>query len=220
MKRILFALVVAFTFAGLVLAQQKTTSLVKDSIDKVKVTITKSNPTSKGGAVTVSSADDDSVFVAEFIDIPDDSSYVSSNDEDIDYHNNNGISLLNKIGGSFAGEAAIIVFITLALTFGFPLFIIFLAFYFRYKNRKAHYKLVEQVIAAGQPIPEGLFKQNLDSNNASKGIKNICLGIGLFIFLWAITGSFAIGTIGLLIMFTGIGQWLIARNQHPNEPRQ
>ena len=42
-------------------------------------------------------------------------------------------------------------------------------------------------------------------------------GIGLFIFLWAITGEFGIGAIGLLVMFMGLGQWLIGYKQHANE---
>lgn len=31
----------------------------------------------------------------------------------------------------------------------------------------------------------------------------MCLGAGLFIFLWAITDSFGHGVVGLLILFTG-----------------
>ena len=40
----------------------------------------------------------------------------------------------------------------------------------------------------------------------TKGIKNIFIGIGLFIFLWAITENFGVGCVGLLMMFTGFGQ--------------
>jgi hypothetical protein len=39
------------------------------------------------------------------------------------------------------------------------------------------------------------------------------LGIGLFIFLWAITGEFGLGCIGLLVMFTGFGQLVIFYSQ-------
>ena len=108
----------------------------------------------------------------------------------------------------------------LILVFGFPIFVIFIAFYFRYKNRRERYKLVEKAIAAGQPIPEGILKESLNTDTRSKGIKNMCLGTGLFIFLWAITDSFALGCIGLLIMFTGLGQWLVARNQHPTDEQK
>lgn len=96
-----------------------------------------------------------------------------------------------------------------ALTFGFPVVIVFIAFYFQYKNRKARYKLAEQALAAGQPIPEEFIRMKNENNTLSKGIQNVCIGIGLFIFLYAITTSFAIGSIGLLIMFTGFGQIII-----------
>ena len=88
----------------------------------------------------------------------------------------------------------------------------------RYKNRKAKYRLMEQALATGQPLPEGIFKDTLPQDYRTKGIKNICTGIGLFIFLWAITDEFSIGCIGLLVMFTGIGQWIISRNQQHERP--
>ena len=47
----------------------------------------------------------------------------------------------------------------------------------------------------------------------SKRINIIFVGIGLFIFLWAITGEFGLGCIGLLVMFTGFGQLVIFYSQ-------
>ena len=41
----------------------------------------------------------------------------------------------------------------------------------------------------------------------------LAFGIGLFIFLWAITGEFGLGCIGLLVMFTGFGQLVIFYSQ-------
>ena len=49
------------------------------------------------------------------------------------------------------------------------------------------------------------------------GIKNIFIGIGLFIFLWAITENFGVGCVGLLIMFTGFGQLVIYYTQDSNK---
>lgn len=225
MKRIFIALMAAFSFCLLTMAQQATT-LSKDSVGKVKVSVSKRNAADKDGKnteVTVSSADnDDSVYTAEFTDTPDDSTYVGSS-EDID---NNSYShsfdifddLVSSKGAS--GSVVGIVFVTFFFIFGFPLFIVFIAFYFRYRSRKARYKLVEQALASGQPIPEGVFKESMNLDTHSKGIKNICTGIGLFIFLWAITGSFGIGCIGLLVMFSGIGQLLVARKQSPTNEQK
>lgn len=231
MKRILFALIVAFTICSLMLAQNKTT-IVKDTIGKVKVTITETRSdlkkqTAKSasrakatGPITVSSADidPDSTYRVEYIDTPDDSTYVSILSDD--YSNDPSQGLTSMLGGfsnsAISGGIAIVV-VTLGMIFAFPLFIIFIAFYFRHRNRKARYRLIEQALAAGQPLPEGIFKESLNLDTAEKGIKNICLGLGLFIFLWAITESFGMGSIGLLVMFTGVGQWLVARNRKPTD---
>ena len=219
MKRILMALMVASVFCSLALAQQ-TTTILKDSIGKAKITVTKTEPGKKGGSVTVSSADNDSVFVAEFSDTPDDSTYVNDDSDTADTHGNN-FDFLNELENSDAGVAAItMVAVILIIIFSFPLFVVFIAFYFRYKSRKARYKLVEQALAAGQPIPEGVFKETMNLDTRTKGIKNICLGIGLFIFLWALTSSFAMGCIGLLVMFTGIGQYLVAPKQKPTDEQR
>ena len=73
--------------------------------------------------------------------------------------------------------------------------------------------MVEQALASGQPLPENLFKETDSIDIRSKGIKNVFVGIGLFIFLWAITGEFGLGCIGLLVLFTGFGQLVIFYSQ-------
>lgn len=110
--------------------------------------------------------------------------------------------------GKHTSETAIAI-TAIVFVFGLPLLIIFVIFFFRYKNRKAKYRLAEQALASGQQLPENFFKEAAATDTRSKGISNIFTGIGLFIFLWAITGRFAIGCIGLLIMFTGFGQLVI-----------
>lgn len=109
--------------------------------------------------------------------------------------------------------AVAIPIIAIVCTFGLPAIIVFIAFYFKYKNRKAKYRLAEQALAAGQPIPEDFFKGKVESGTLQKGITNTFTGVGLFIFLWAITGEFSIGCIGLLIMFMGLGQVAIHYTQ-------
>ena len=85
--------------------------------------------------------------------------------------------------------------------------------------QKARYRLAEQAIAAGQPLPENLFKEADSTDIRSKGIKNVFVGIGLFIFLWAITEEFGLGCIGLLVMFTGFGQLVIYYTQQDRAPK-
>lgn len=150
-----------------------------------------------------------------------DTSAIQSNvtDTQIEYTdtpdpNQTGHTDSDKERGFFSSDfdfnpAFIIPIVAIICTFGLPVIIVFIAFYFKYKNRRAKYKLAEQALAAGQPIPEEFFKGKVESGTQQKGITNIFTGIGLFIFLWAITGQFRIGTIGLLVMFMGLGQFVI-----------
>ena len=87
-----------------------------------------------------------------------------------------------------------------------------------YKNRKAKYRLAEQALANGQQLPPEFFEGMERQDLRSRGIKNIFLGIGLFIFLWAITESFGLGCIGLLVMFTGFGQVVTYFSRPENRP--
>lgn len=102
--------------------------------------------------------------------------------------------------------------------------ILFLVFYFRYKNRQAKYRLAEKALEAGKPLPGDVFvsEQPISSGakksytpyyttvERDKGIRTTFFGLGLFIFLWALTTSFGVACIGLLVMFIGIGHWVSA----------
>lgn len=217
MKRILIALMVASAFCSLALAQQ-TRTILKDSIGKGSITITTTKPASQSKPITVSSADNDTIVVAEYTDTPDDSTYVYDSSSVDTYQSD--FDFLDKLDNSSVTAGITLAAIVLIIIFSFPLFVIFIAFYFRYRSRKARYRLVEQALAAGQPLPEGVFKESLNLDTKEKGIKNMCLGTGLFIFLWALTGSFAMGCIGLLILFTGLGQYLVARSKQSTDERK
>ena len=212
MKRILIALLVMMTIFSLANAQKQTT-IVNDSTGNVKVTVTKGKGKDAkvnvgNTAVTVIGIDDEDADTTS-VDTGKVSSSsrgphgkasftISSDDDDFPFNN----------FGDAVGGGILVAIISIIAIFGMPVFIIFVVFFFRYKNRKARYRLAEQALAAGQPLPE---------DQRTQGIKNTFTGIGLFIFLWAITGEFGIGAIGLLVMFMGLGQWLIGYKQHANE---
>ena len=221
MKRILIALLVMMTIFSLANAQKQTT-IVNDSTGNVKVTVTKGKGKDAkvnvgNTAVTVIGIDDEDADTTS-VDTGKVSSSsrgshgkasftISSDDDDFPFNN-----FGNAVGGGI-----LVAIISIIAIFGMPVFIIFVVFFFRYKNRKARYRLAEQAIAAGQPLPENFIRENRPADQRSQGIKNTFTGIGLFIFLWAITGEFGIGAIGLLIMFMGIGQWIIGSKQQKTD---
>lgn len=106
------------------------------------------------------------------------------------------------------GTAELIMFSFIVTAFCFPIIILFIIFYFRYKNRKARYQLMEKALSTGQPLPESLVEERKTKGAHTKGIKQTFTGIGLFVFLSMLT-EVEIGSIGLLIMFMGIGQWIV-----------
>ena len=211
MKNFLLALMVVLTTCTLAIAQNNTT-VVQDSVGNVKISVKKSSKANANNtAVTVVGVD---AMDADSTDIDADSSSVShgsasfsinTDDDDFPFYD-----FENAVSG------LLIPFIAIISVFGSPVLILFIVFFFRYKNRKARYRLAEQALATGQPLPADFIRENKPADPCSQGIKNTFTGIGLFIFLWAITGEFGIGTIGLLVAFMGIGQWIIGNKQKQN----
>mgnify|MGYP005879328755 FL=1 len=211
MKNFLLALMVVLTTCTLAIAQNNTT-VVQDSVGNVKISVKKSSKANANNtAVTVVGID---ATDADSTDIDADSSSVShgsasfsinTDDDDFPFYD-----FENAVSG------LLIPIIAIISVFGSPVLILFIVFFFRYKNRKARYRLAEQALATGQPLPADFIRENKPADPCSQGIKNTFTGIGLFIFLWAITGEFGIGTIGLLVAFMGIGQWIIGNKQKQN----
>ena len=211
MNNFLLALMVVLTTCTLAIAQNNTT-VVQDSVGNVKISVKKSSKANANNtAVTVVGID---AMDADSTDIDADSSSVShgsasfsinTDDDDFPFYD-----FENAVSG------LLIPIIAIISVFGSPVLILFIVFFFRYKNRKARYRLAEQALATGQPLPADFIRENKPADPCSQGIKNTFTGIGLFIFLWAITGEFGIGTIGLLVAFMGIGQWIIGYKQKQN----
>ena len=194
MKRILIALLVMMTIFSLANAQKQTT-IVNDSTGNVKVTVTKGKGKDAkvnvgNTAVTVIGIDDEDADTTS-VDTGKVSSSsrgshgkasftISSDDDDFPFNN----------FGDAVGGGILVAIISIIAIFGMPVFIIFVVFFFRYKNRKARYRLAEQALAAGQPLPEEFIREHKSTDQRTQGIKNTFTGIGLFIFLWAITGEF------------------------------
>lgn len=130
-----------------------------------------------------------------------------------------GNSHMNGFNFGQMGKEVLVPIIAIVFSFGMPIVIVLLILLFKHKNKKAQCALAAKALEAGKDIPEGLFyKEELREGNSlmAKGIKNLFLGLGLGIFLWAITDEFGLGCIGFMIMFIGLGQIVIHKIQNPS----
>lgn len=200
MKRILLALIATMALCSLVQAKNRTVT-ENDSQGNKKRVIELRDTVIDGNTVT------DTLSIMTYEN--------SSADNNKEWKHSGKNSDWNWGFGLDGNTSETIISVTaIVFIFGLPLLIVFTVFFFNYKNRKAKYRLAEQALASGQPLPEDFFKNAEKAGDIrSKGINNIFIGIGLFIFLWAITNNFGVGCIGLLIMFTGFGQLVIYYTQ-------
>lgn len=206
MKRIILGLLLAMTFCVWAYGANRTVT-ENDNLGNKKRVIELRDTVINGKSVT------DTLSITTYEESTEESDSAENRKH---HHSNGGLNLNGFDLGNHASETIVAV-TAIVFVFGLPLFIIFIIFFFRYKNRKAQYRLAEQALASGQPLPEKLFKEMRTTDIRSKGINNIFVGIGLFIFLWAITGEFGLGCIGLLVMFTGFGQVVIYYTQQGND---
>ena len=134
-------------------------------------------------------------------------------------HNDDDESDMEKVFAFITSGGFILVSIIciLALFVG-PLLIITLIFYYRHKNRKAKYELAAKMIEKGEPLPADLEESVRGLRDMeSKGIKNMCLGAALTVFFWALTDSFGLACIGLIVLANGLSQYIIARRTKETE---
>jgi hypothetical protein len=97
-------------------------------------------------------------------------------------HHSSGMDWNGFDLGSKTSETVIAV-TAIVFVFGLPLLIIFVVFFFRYKNRKAKYRLVEQALASGQPLPENLIRIRSFPKMMKFIIRGILLTVVLAVFL-------------------------------------
>ena len=199
MKRIILGLMLAMTFCNL--AQGKNRTVTENDSEGNKKRVIELRDTTVNGKTRTDTL---SIMTYESVTAVENTSYPDDRRNESNHHQNNwDWDEFDLVGHA---SETLITITAIVFIFGLPLLIIFTIFFFRYKNRKAKYRLAEQALASGQQLPENFFKEATNTDNRTKGISNIFTGIGLFIFLWAITGRFSIGCIGLLIIFTGFGQ--------------
>ncbi|MBO7498561.1 MAG: hypothetical protein J6T64_05135 [Bacteroidaceae bacterium] len=114
---------------------------------------------------------------------------------------------LSKLFNGFAKWGWVYALIPILLLFVFPLLVLFLIFFFVYKGQKAKYRSYEKMAASGRPISQEMLNHITEDEYKmrNEGIRDICVGIGLAIFLGIIIHELGIG-IGALVVFIGLGK--------------
>lgn len=213
MKKIYIILLLILTTSIIAYSQ---TDTQKDSTANSKETIQSSSNKKKATATitytpSYTDTDDEGMTVVSTT-VDGDSTTVTQLFDRVSYtFDDDDLGFIEGIRKVTAGSIIFLVFLIILIIFALPLLIILLILYFRNRNRRERYRVVEKAIEAGQPIPNEILKENLNIDTEAKGISNMCLGAGLFIFLWLITNSLGIGCIGVLVAFIGLGQYLVAR---------
>ena len=122
-------------------------------------------------------------------------------------------SMANTLVG-FGDMEDIIALLGVILSLGMPIIIVLIVLWFNYKKKKMKYEVISQALASGKELPAEFYtekdKSILTKEVLSKGIKNSCLGIGLTIMLWFMSGDMKVPSVGILIFFIGLGQIITA----------
>lgn len=207
MKRVILMLVAVLMMGTGISAKQRVVYKT-DSINKERLVI-EVNDTMRNGQAEV-----DTLSITRY-PLGTSGSSVSrrnSNDEDLE-DLKEVMETIGWKGSSWGGAIAMFtIFMVIFGIFILPLLIIALIIYFRHKNRKAKYELAAKMIEKGEPLPADLEESVRGlSDMEARGIKNMCIGAALTVFFWALTDSFGLACIGLIVLANGLSQYIIAR---------
>lgn len=145
-------------------------------------------------------------------------------------------------GFSWTDSGDKFVLTALLIIFGFPVLLVALILYFVYRNKKAKYELdkaaIEKGIYTNARYYTGAYAQPTDSSEGTantggkkgvflnpntklweKGVKEMCLGVGLALLLGFLCDA-SLSLIGVLVFFIGLGKVIIAqsRKAHESDP--
>ncbi len=203
-KKILLPLLVALMSTATCLAQEGMTTvdgvpvveeIVSDSSVTESGNVSNAYVTTKVGTWSVTCTNDsvDTEALEEFLNETFDEGFAK------------GLSgLLGGMMGLTAVGGLLIVGIVLFCIFGLPLLFIALIIWLIVRNSRRNVEA-----AKSERREQDVLKEcNADRTKFNKGIKNVCLGVGLAIFLGLWIGDLGVG-IGALIVCVGVGELLI-----------
>ena len=129
---------------------------------------------------------------------------------------------LQKQEDWFVGPVALVGTILVCIL---PVAIVFIGFYFKFRNRRARYELISKILAAGQPIPTEMIEQICDTEGRSS-LRLIQTGIRILFFGIAFTALFAflanedLYSVGFFIAIIGLGAILSGYVQKREEEKR
>lgn len=103
------------------------------------------------------------------------------------------------------------------LCFVLPIVLVIAILVYYYKKRQAKYRMAEKILESGQPLPKEFSDiAPTASNNVNlynRGVKNVCIGAALTLFLYFLTDELGLACIGLFVVANGVSQILTSRKQ-------
>ncbi len=122
-----------------------------------------------------------------------------------------GLKGVLTTGGGIALAILIVVVVFLFLLL--PFIVILLVLRYLIKRHNDRVALAEKAMESGQAVPEAMKPVDKQSNDYlyRRGIRNIAIGVGLFIMFY-IWGSSTLAGVGALIGCYGLGQLAISRS--------
>ena len=198
-KNWVMALIMALTSTAIAVAQEGETT--KEGIPVIDEIVTDSNTdndastttktTTKVGTWHITTYVNDSLSTDNTIDIT---------EEILDDMPDFVKGMIGLTGIGLASGTVLLVFVILLCIFGLPLILLFILLLLLFRRRKTNASV--STAADAQTI------SSPDRTLFNKGVKNICLGIGLAIFLGIWMHDFGVG-IGILIVCIGIGELIV-----------
>lgn len=119
--------------------------------------------------------------------------------------------------------------VTLILAIGGPLllvgFIVSLRYRYRRQREQSINMNIDKLLAAGRDIPIELLRgdeprsadhDDAEDSSLNKGIKNICIGLGILIFLWFIA-DINVASIAFILIGLGVSRVIVWKIAQPNK---
>jgi hypothetical protein len=155
------------------------------------------------------------------------------NDDDADANSGSKHASQAEVNADLA-EALIIPLAGIAATFGTPVLIVFVVFYFRYRRRQEALATVREYLNKGLPVPPQLLEDSgksyagvnvsLDRRNCdlNRGFKLTFIGLGITLAFLVHNPHSTTWGWGLIPMIMGLGYllsgWLQGRSSNRGEP--